>query len=1162
MSDPTVKLKLQVLQDGLQNIGTMIDGLEQAGIETSSLRDQAGKLATQLGELTGEVSRGTSPFEQLDKALGGAGGGLTEMASAAAKAVTPTEQAAAEAGALAAMMTKLGTVIEATQRLDELRAKSDQVRASLQNAERVLADYEDYVGGAAKATQEEAAQLSAMENRVREARVAFLAHNDAVSQAEARMRELGVEVEQTAAAESRAADDAQAMATATRRMGSEAQVADENISKTRRGLESISTQLRETKDQIVGFFAAQASAQAVGEVAKLADAWKNMEGRLRIALGAQTDVNAAMQAVVDLSLRTYSSLQATTDLYTKLNTLAPGLVKGQQDALRLTETIAKASQLGGASAQATEAALVQLNQALQSGVLRGDEFNSIMEQSPRLAQAMADGLGVPRTALRSLAEQGQLTAQAVIQALRNQSQAIDAEFTQLPVTIERAVTNLQTQWARLVGTVDSGIGGTAAVASGINLVANNLDALAGAAERAGAVLVTAMAVQGVAALRAAAAEMSVTGAAAKLLAADLATLSRPVQIAISVTGFELGYQIGTWLRENFTLARQLGVGIAEFTTALVNDLRFVAEAAAAVFTSDTVSAAWDRYKQRAEEQQAIYRDLYAETEQAPARISQAAQAAQAPVQQLGATGQAAGQAVAGGAAAGASGLSAMSAQASATQTAIQQLATAANVQLPAIGSSVRQQAQALADMALKSRDVASAISKDLPEAIAKLSGSDLEQFRSVMVGALSQSKDQAQLLRQVIVEVGQRAGEALGVDVVAASRSVSAEFRTAEDNLSILIRSTDALKASGVDMGKVVTQALEKMIEQARNTAELDAVRNRIEALGKAGQVSEKQLTEMFDQLKAKSDQLTEGINSVDEALKKFGLTGKAEATKTADAFAEAWKRIEYDGTVTMENKRAAFQKYAEAVIASGDQVKIKALEMKAGFYDLEIATDAAGQSFVRAKDSASDLANHLQNVQTVAAGIGPTLKGMNDQLEREVTQQERLNQLQERAQALKNKERNVDANGFSLDSTGKQTINAAGNTYLSIVNWLKSAGLDDKKAQEIAGDFVDARGDVPYMNNPGQAKWGGSTLSDALSHAAQSALFGSDRSGASQKTPSKASNTDSTASGGTSSSSTSHVVEIKLGTTTTSVNTASESDATSLVNVLKQLQTEAARAS
>ncbi len=1160
MSDPTVKLKLQVLQDGLQNIGTMIDGLEQAGIETSSLRDQAGKLATQLGELTGEVSRGTSPFEQLDKALGGAGGGLTEMASAAAKAVTPTEQAAAEAGALAAMMTKLGTVIEATQRLDELRAKSDQVRASLQNAERVLADYEDYVGGAATATKEEAAQLSAMENRVREARVAFLAHNDAVSQAEARMRELGVEVEQTAAAESRAADDAQTMATATRRMGTEAQTADENISKTRRGLESISTQLRETKDQIVGFFAAQASAQAVGEVAKLADAWKNMEGRLRIALGAQTDVNAAMQAVVDLSLRTYSSLQATTDLYTKLNTLTPGLVQGQQDALRLTETIAKASQLGGASAQATEAALVQLNQALQSGVLRGDEFNSIMEQSPRLAQAMADGLGVPRTALRSLAEQGQLTAQAVIQALRNQSQAIDKEFTQLPVTIERAVTNLQTQWARLVGTVDSGIGGTAAVASGINLVANNLDALAGAAERAGAVLVTAMAVQGVAALRAAAAEMSVTGAAAKLLAADLATLSRPVQIAISVTGFELGYQIGTWLRENFTLARQLGVGIAEFTTALVSDLRFVAEAAAAVFTSDTVSAAWDRYKQRAEEQQAIYRDLYTETAQAPGRIGQAAEAAQAPVQKLGATGQAAGQAVAGGAAAGAAGLSSMSAQASATQTAIQQLATAANVQLPAIGSNVRQQAQALAEMALKSRDVASAISKDLPEAIAKLSGSDLEQFRSVMVGALSQSKDQAQLLRQVIVEVGQRAGEALGVDVVAASHAVSSEFRTAADNLSILIRSSDAMKAAGVDMATVVTQALEKMIDQARNAAELDALRNRISALGEAGQVSEKQLTEMFDRLKTKSDELTLGINSVDEALKKFGLTSQTEAKKAADSFAEAWKRIEYDGTVSMDNKRAAFQKYAEAVIASGDQVKIKALEMKAGFYDLEIATDATGRAFVRNKSGADDFGNGLDNVGRRAADTRTQLERMNDQLDRQISAEERALKLKERQQALDNQRRNVDSNGFSLDQTGKQTINAAGNTYLSIVNWLKSAGLDDAKAQSVARDFVDARGDVPYMNNPGQAKWGGSTLSDALSRAAQSALFGADRSGASQTAPSKG--TDGAASGSTSSSSTKHVVEIKFGTTSGSVNVASEADATTLTNLLGQLKTAAARAS
>lgn len=1162
MSDPTVKLKLQVLQDGLQNIGTMIDGLEQAGIETSSLRDQAGKLATQLGELTGEVSRGTSPFEQLDKALGGAGGGLTEMASAAAKAVTPTEQAAAEAGALAAMMTKLGTVIEATQRLDELRAKSDQVRASLQNAERVLADYEDYVGGAAKATQEEAAQLSAMENRVREARVAFLAHNDAVSQAEARMRELGVEVEQTAAAESRAADDAQAMATATRRMGSEAQVADENISKTRRGLESISTQLRETKDQIVGFFAAQASAQAVGEVAKLADAWKNMEGRLRIALGAQTDVNAAMQAVVDLSLRTYSSLQATTDLYTKLNTLAPGLVQGQQDALRLTETIAKASQLGGASAQATEAALTQLNQALQSGMLRGDEFNSIMEQSPRLAQAMADGLGVPRTALRSLAEQGQLTAQAVIQALRNQSQAIDKEFTQLPVTIERAVTNLQTQWIKLVGTVDSGIGGTAAVASGINLVANNLDELAGVAGRAGAVLVTAMAVQGVAALRAAAAEMSVTGVAAKLLLADLSALSRPVQISIAVTGFEIGYQLGDLLRDNFTLARKLGVGIAEFTTALVSDLRFLVEAAAAVFTSDTVSAAWDRYKQRAEEQRAIYRDLYSEAEQAPSKIAKSATAASEDLKATGESGKQAGNNIASAATSAATALSSVTAKASEAQSALKSLADTAGVELPKVGAKAGEQALALAEAAAKSKEIAATLGKELPAILSKLSGEDLNQFAFAMMAALANVQGQASLLDQLLTQVGQRAAEALGVDVVAASRLVSAEFKNAQENLAILIRSVDSLKAAGVDTGKVIAEAIQKMADQAKNTTELDALRTRVEAIGAAGLVSEKQLTEMFDQLKAKSDQLTEGINSVDEALKRFGLTGKAEATKTADAFAEAWKRIEYDGTVTMENKRAAFQKYAEAVIASGDQVKIKALEMKAGFYDLEIATDAAGQSFVRAKDSASDLANHLQNVQTVAAGIGPTLKSMNDQLEREVTQQERLNQLQERAQALKNKERNVDANGFSLDSTGKQTINAAGNTYLSIVNWLKSAGLDDKKAQEIAGDFVDARGDVPYMNNPGQAKWGGSTLSDALSHAAQSALFGSDRSGASQKTPSKASNADGTASGGTSSSSTSHVVEIKLGTTTTSVNTASESDATSLINVLKQLQTEAARAS
>ena len=97
------------------------------------------------------------------------------------------------------------------------------------------------------------------------------------------------------------------------------------------------------------------------------------------------------------------------------------------EALRLTETVNQAVRLSGASAQASEAALTQLIQGLQGGVLRGDEFNSVMEQAPRLAKALADGLGVTTGALRTMAEAGQLSSETVIRALQGQARAVGPE---------------------------------------------------------------------------------------------------------------------------------------------------------------------------------------------------------------------------------------------------------------------------------------------------------------------------------------------------------------------------------------------------------------------------------------------------------------------------------------------------------------------------------------------------------------------------------------------------------------------------------------------------------------------------------------------------------------------------------------------------------------
>src|SRR5574338_476149 len=89
-------------------------------------------------------------------------------------------------------------------------------------------------------------------------------------------------------------------------------------------------------------------------------------------------------------------------------------------ALSLTERISQALRISGASATETQSALLQFGQALASGVLRGEEFNSVVENSPRLAKALADGLNVPIGRLRKLAEEGRLTADVVVNALMSQ----------------------------------------------------------------------------------------------------------------------------------------------------------------------------------------------------------------------------------------------------------------------------------------------------------------------------------------------------------------------------------------------------------------------------------------------------------------------------------------------------------------------------------------------------------------------------------------------------------------------------------------------------------------------------------------------------------------------------------------------------------------------
>lgn len=224
------------------------------------------------------------------------------------------------------------------------------------------------------------------------------------------------------------------------------------------------------------------------ELIVTADAFKNLEGRIKIAVGETGNLESALEGVVKVALATNSSLVATGELFAtitratqNMKTTQNGVVTdfklSQQQILQLTKTINEAIRISGASAEASEAAIVQLAQALAAGRLSGDELSSILEQAPRLAQALADGLGVPIGKLKELGEAGQLTSDVVIKAMRQQSEVIGAEFKKLPLTVGASTENLKTSWMMYLGELDKTHGVSEKVAQAIKYIAENLDQL-------------------------------------------------------------------------------------------------------------------------------------------------------------------------------------------------------------------------------------------------------------------------------------------------------------------------------------------------------------------------------------------------------------------------------------------------------------------------------------------------------------------------------------------------------------------------------------------------------------------------------------------------------------------------------------------------------------
>lgn len=212
-------------------------------------------------------------------------------------------------------------------------------------------------------------------------------------------------------------------------------------------------------------------------VASYSEAWTELNNKLSNSVRASESLVDVTQRVFDISQATRSSLDATATLYARLERGTREYNTSAADLAKLTSIINQGFIVSGATAQEAENAIIQLSQGIASGVLRGEEFNSVAEQGSRLMVALADSMGVGIGQLRKMAAEGKLTTDVVVKGLLSQGDAIGKEFAKTTRTMSQAFQEAGNNLTKFLGentTIKSTI---SAFSDAVITVSKNLDEL-------------------------------------------------------------------------------------------------------------------------------------------------------------------------------------------------------------------------------------------------------------------------------------------------------------------------------------------------------------------------------------------------------------------------------------------------------------------------------------------------------------------------------------------------------------------------------------------------------------------------------------------------------------------------------------------------------------
>lgn len=205
--------------------------------------------------------------------------------------------------------------------------------------------------------------------------------------------------------------------------------------------------LADAMSRVKGVLLGAGAVYSAQRVLQLADSMTTTRARLDLVIEgmneAGTTANQLQQRIMQSANRSRASYLDTADAISKMGIMAGDAFGSTDELVQFTELINKQFTIAGASAEGQSAAMLQLTQAMSSGVLRGEELNSIFEQAPTIIQTIADYLDVPIGRIRDMAANGEITAEIVKNAMLSSADEINRKFESMPYTYSQVWTMAQ-----------------------------------------------------------------------------------------------------------------------------------------------------------------------------------------------------------------------------------------------------------------------------------------------------------------------------------------------------------------------------------------------------------------------------------------------------------------------------------------------------------------------------------------------------------------------------------------------------------------------------------------------------------------------------------------------------------------------------------------------